>query len=273
MAVRSRKNNQYQIKQIILSEEYNPSTWTDNEFKSFCDNEVCIGYQVRAKDIKFGMGATVLNLYLIRPQYFKDLHKILLLEDLKNAWMQYLEAIQEDPKTTMFRNPPIKEWLDTKDNWIKKLANNLSNKYNRNFNDVLSEVNHTIMKCYSKPHVYMGNLGYIEKAAENAVRMEHRYLSSRMHGDHPQALHLDQEFGSEDDIGIQTYHDLIGKIDPEYKEMDLECIKQDIIDDLGLDFSPREIDTIMNSPGYLALSLYRRLNKWRKTHRKEDYMK
>lgn len=266
--IKSRKEHQYQIVQFILTPENNPSLWTDKYLNERLNGEIVIGFLFKREEAKFGLSVDKLNLYTIDPQY--NTGETYDATRLRTAFIQFCMDVVEHPRNIIFRNPPIKNWLDTKENWIMKITGELSQTYNREFNEVWSVVNKAILQAFEKPHVYVGNLGYIRKAALNEVLMLHRYEQSRMLDSHKNAISLDTEI-SVDDGQIIAFHELIGRLDPTVKTMDFECMKQDIIDDLSLDFSPREIDMIINMPLFLSMNIYRRLNKWRKTHKRGDY--
>lgn len=269
----SRKNHQYQIVQQILTPESNPTLWTDDILNTMLNGEVIIGYLFRSKVGKFNVPIHILNLYTIDKKYLRNQNKIINNDTLTNTFVQWLDSLAEDAKSIMFRNPPVHEWMETKENWCKKLAHKLSVKYNKTYDDCLSSVYATVMKCYSKPHVYMGNLSYIEIAAHNDIKMQIRYMKNRLTGDHPLMISLDADVSEHDngEDSVMKFQELIGKLDPFHEELDFNCLKQEIIDDLSEVFTPREIDQIINAPGYLTMYLYRKLNKWRKTHKRGDY--
>lgn len=269
----SRKAYQYKIVQFILSADNNPTMWDDDKLSELLKGEVVIGYLLRSKKSQFSIPVHILNLYTIKSKYVETPDKVLKAEDLKNVFLQWLDSLVEDSTSIMFRNPPIKEWMDTKENWCKKLAHKCVEKFNLPFDECLSTIYLSIVKCYNKGSVYMGNLSYIETAAKNDLKLKLRFWKNRLTGDSPNMMHLDAKVsevtGNEDDI--TTFHELIGKEDPWYKGLDFECVKDEIISDLKEVFSKREIDQIINMPGYLPMSLYRKLNKWRKTHKRSDY--
>lgn len=270
--IHTRKSYQYQIVQKILTPDSNPSAWSEEELSNSLQQEVIIGYIFKNIKTKFDINTPVLNLYTIKEKYLENKNKIILLNDLRLAYLEWYTDSLTDPKSIKFKNPPIKCWMDTKDNWVKKLSNKIATKYNRPYEECLSSVNLTIMKCYSKGHVYMGNLNYIEKAANNDIRMEYRYERNRLTCDNPNTFSMDESAGGKDGEPSElTYHDILGKVDPYYEEQDFEVLKQDILNDLKDVFSDREIDQILNAPGYLTMTIYRKLLKWRKTHKPEDY--
>ena len=66
----------------------------------------------------------------------------------------------------------------------------------------------------------------------------------------------------------------LGENDARYDEVDFEQIKLDILKTLHYTFSDREIDQIISSEGIamrLPNTLYRRLLKWRETHKRSDF--
>jgi hypothetical protein len=270
--IHSRKAHQFKITQEILNDDNHPLVWTEETLSRKTNNEVIIGYLFKNKMGQFGVEAPVLNMYTINPKYLSTPNKTISLSDLQCVYMDWLLNKVSNDRCLRFKNPPIKEWMDTKDNWVKKLANKLSNRYNRPYDECLSSVNMTIMKCYSKGHVYMGNLAYIETAADNDIKMEYRFNKNRLTCDNPITFSMDDNVeGTKDDSSEITYHDILGKVDPYYEEQDFEDFKATIIKDLKQVFSDREIDQILNAPGYLTMTIYRKLMNWRKKHKPEDY--
>lgn len=270
--VKSRKPYQYQIVQFVITDENNILNWTEEDFKKKLNNEVVIGYIYRLKGGKFGAKSHLLNLYTINQNQIQTKNKEIDLTTLQNKFIEWIGKLKDNPKTIMFRNPPVKEWMETKENWCKKLSHKLAQRYNLTFDECLSSVYMTVMKCYSKPHVYMGNLSYIEVSAHNDIKMNFRFMKNRLNTNHPNIISLDAEVSDiTNEDNANTFHELVGKIDPYHEESDTEDLKQEIIKDLKLVFSEREIDQIINMPGYLTMSLYRKLLKWRKTHKRSDY--
>lgn len=272
----SRKAHQLQIVQYILNAENNPSIWTPDSFNKMLKGEVVIGYLLKNKKSKFDSFVPILNLYTINPKYLHTKNKLLSFIDIQNAFRQWLEDLNQDTDSMIFRNPPIKEWLDTKENWCKKLAHKLSGPFNLPYEECLSTLYMSILKCYSKSHVYMGNLSYIETTVRNDLKMRLRFLQNRLTGDSPLAIHLDaciSDMGGGEDSAA-TFHEVIGKIDSYHKELELKEILEEVTIDLKKEFSEREIDQILKVPNltFLSMSLYRRLHKWRKNHKRSDYL-
>lgn len=264
------------IKSIDLTIDNNPASWSKTDFRQYVRDRdvVIVGYFFKNK------GSTTLklnvNLYLINKVKVKDDNQIIELNHLKNVFLQWVESLIENPKSYMFRNPPLDLWLETKDNWMKKVANKLSTSYNKPYDECLSSLCLVITELYQKKTIYLGNLHYIIVSANNQMRLEYRYMLNRLHGGHPDAIHLDaafSDFGANDEEGITSLHEvIIGAEDEMHKNEKLHDKITKIMNDLKEDFSEREIDQIVNQSGFLPMSLYRRLLKWRKTHKLEDYL-
>lgn len=272
----SRKDYQMQIVQYVLSPENNPTLWTEESLKENLKGEVVIGYILKNKQINATTVVPIINLYTINPDYleYDSKNKIISAKTLSNAFLQWLESLAEDPKSILFRNPPIKEWLDTKENWAKKTAIILSKTYNKPMDECLSIVYYVIMVCYNNDNVYMGSLNYITTAAHNEIKKEFEFMRNRLTGSNPMAINLDaspSDFNGSLEDTVDSFHELIGKDDPFYEGMEFEQMRDLVMKDLRKEFSEREIDQIFSRPEYLPNSVYRKLLKWRKTHKLEDY--
>lgn len=261
------------MKSFPLTIDDNPVRWTDEHFSNMLDGQVAVGCLVkntsRQDDLK-----PVLNIYIISPNKVEDTSKIITRETLGSIFLQWLETIITDSKSFMFRNPPLDLWLDTKDNWIKKITNRVAELYGIDYDECLSTIYTTLLNCYSRGDVYMGNLNYLNTAIHNTVRLEYRFMKNRLHGNHPNAIHLDANMNdfSGSDEGITTLHELIGGQEDDYHHNSkYDFMLEEIMDDLRQVFSEREIDQIINYPKLLPMPTYRRLLKWRKEHTREDY--
>jgi len=263
------------IVSFTLTQNDNPFKWAESDLSRLTDNQVVVGYILRTIKIETEI-ASLLNLYVVDHDDVTDTNKIITLQGLKNVFSQWLECLVEDPNTFLFRNPPLDKWLETKENWIKKITHKLSLAYSKAYDECLSSLYTTILHCYNKENVYMGNLHYLIVSVNNRIKIEHRYLRNRLQGEHPNAIHLDavpSDFNGSLEDSISSLHEIIGGAeDPSVqREKTLEvfsAIKADLLED----FSEREIDQIINSPGYLPNTLYRKLLKWRKSHKREDYV-
>jgi hypothetical protein len=252
-------NHKYIIKQTILNKNDpdNAIASADN-FNKFVDNKVCIGYIIKNVNDK-----VVINMYLIDERYAKG--KTYNYDQLLNGLIEYIET-----KKLVFRNPSIDNWIETKENWCFKMAHKLSTKYNLDYDDVLSLVFVAITKVFNKAHVYVGNLAYIARSAENEVLMYFRATRNRLNNEHPLVTSLD-EVTNEDGDKETTLHEIIGQEDDFYKEQEFEESKARIIHDMSFVFSAREIEQIIENRGQLPRNLYLRLLKWRKQHKRGDY--
>lgn len=263
-----------QIVSIILTQSNNPAKWTETDLKRISGNKLVVGYIF--KPIKTAESQSLLNLYVIKAEALDESHTVIDITWLQNAFMQWLESLSEDPKSFVFRNPPLDKWLETKDNWIKKVTSKLAETYNKTYDECLSALYMSVLHCYHKGNIYIGNLYYLVTSAHNRIRIEHRFMKNRLCGEHPDAVHLDavpSDFNASLDDSISSFHEIVGGVEDPYVEQDkhLEMVKA-IKNDMLKEFSEREIDQIINSPGYLPNTLYRKLLKWRKDHKREDYL-
>lgn len=261
---------------IVITPENNPSNWTEASLAKLTNGEVVVGYILKNKGIRSNIPRPVLNLYIIPEHCLTTPNSIIDLKTLQNIFLQWMESLVEDSKSYMFRNPPLEEWLNTKENWVKKISAKLSQSYNKPYDECMSSLYMVILQCYRKEDIYLGNLHYLIVAANNKLKLEFRFMQNRLYGGHPSAIHLDaspSDFNAGLEDSIASLHEIIGGTDDEFHSVDRE---QEILDamlvDLREDFTEREIDQIKNTPGFLPMSLYRRLLKWRKTHKLEDYI-
>lgn len=278
MTIKSKEPNKYYIEQIILTNENNPGTWSECDipeamFQSICRHDKLIGFLFSVKEsVKFGMPTQVLNLYLIRPNYYTE--EPISLKELNEAWKLFSDKVaQENHHSNMivFKNPPIQNWMDTKENWCKKLAKKVADKFNWTFSEALSEVYYTVTKCYNKGHVYMGNLGYIQTSVYNNVKMTLRFNKNRINQDSKRCNSLDQVICESEDGEHLTLGDCIGNEDESIEQLNYEALEKECMELLSEYFSEREIDQILKQKaGYLPMGLYRRLISFRQKHSPED---
>jgi len=267
--------NKLHMINIVLSSTNNPILWTDSDLSKLTRNEVVVGYLLKSAKIESDY-RSILNLYIIDADQLLPTHKIINALTLKHVFLQWTESLAEDSRSFMFRNPPLDKWLETKRNWVKKITGILSATYYKTYDDCLSTLYTTILVCYNRGDIYIGNLHYLVVATNNRLKMDHRYMKNRLTGEHKEAVHLDaapSDFNNDLENSISSLHEIIGGVeDPYIKEYDTYEIFKSIKTDLLKEFSEREIDQIVNAPGYLPNTLYRKLLKWRKSHKKEDYL-
>jgi hypothetical protein len=260
-----RDGKKYRIVNLILDIDDNPAAWTEEEYKIITDNEVVIGYFMKLDGEQMKM-----NVYLIPEKYCKGY--IVTKNDLKLAYAQWLVNMRynQNKKLVQFHNPPIENWLDTKEQWIKKTAHKLSKTFDKPYDEMLSHVHYAIVKAFSKDGVYVGNLGYIERSAYNEVLMDIRNNRNKLIIDNTEKVSsLDEQF--EIDGTTHTLNEIYGEEDQGIAEMDFNETTEEIKKVLSYTFSDREIDQIINSQGQLPLNLYRRLLNWRKEHKRGDF--
>ena len=277
MPIKSKEASKFYIEQLLLDNENNPTNWTDDYYnRVICHGDKCIGYLFSTKEgIRFAPDSRVLNIYLIKPQYYKQAG--IYRQELSDQWNIFVsKCISEEhhSKRNVFRNPPVEQWIDTKENWCKKLAAKISEQFDWTFSEALSEVYFTVMRCYRKGHVYMGNLGYIQTAVYNSVRMSFRDNRNKLNQDSGRAESLETPIGESDDGEQITLGDCVGVEDPLFAEMEYKEFEKELKDVLLLDFSERELEQILNQKsGYLPMNLYRRLIRWRGQHSPEEFTK
>ena len=264
--------NQMSIISQILTKENNPNCWTDSTLGTILKKNVIIGYLLRVNENK----DFVLVLYIISPDFLETEDSIITLSVLTNAFKQWLESLILDKTSILFRNPPIKEWLDSKDNWIKKVTSKLSKAYNKDYDECLSTLYMIILECYNKKTIYLGSLNYLFITANNAIKKEFNYMRNRLCLSNPKMLALDAgpcDFNASLEDSVESFHELIGGDDPFYKNLEFLETEKLVMQDMRNTFSEREIDQILNRPKFLPNSVYRKLLKWKKEHSLSDYMK
>ena len=277
MPIKSQEISKYYIEQIILTDDNNPEIWNEQYYKeTICHGDKCIGYLFNLKEAtNIVSKLKVLNLYLIKPEYYLEdsIENDELKEKLKLFEANCAEGEKYTNKMNVFRNPPLKNWMDTKENWCKKLAHKLTQQFNLTFDDALSEVYYTVVKCYSKSFVYMGNLGYIQTAAYNNIRMHYRTEVKKLNQDYNGCESLDQKISTSnnDNEEVKLIDAIPAEKDFELKEFEYNELEQDCKDLLSDTFSPRDIDQIIkNGAGYLPMNIYRKLLRWRKQHNEKE---
>lgn len=263
------------IKTVAMSLDTNPISWKSEDYVRLIDGNTLVGYLLSNKN-KDSMS---LNLYLLPPNTFYEggLDSIRIThEDLKRAFLQWLEVLVSAPNSFQFRNPPLDLWLETRLNWINALCVKVHNKYGTDISEALSTAYMTILRLHNKGNVYIGNLHYLEIAIYTAIKKEHHYMKNRLTGEHPDAIHLDAtpgEFNNSIDNDVTSFHEIITAPtwDTEEEQRYAE-IWEKMKEDLKEDFSEREIEQICKGSIYMSMPLYRRLLNWRKIHSLEDYL-
>ena len=266
--IKSRRKDQFRIIQLILSDDDNPMTWNDEQLRLKCQNEVVIGFIYKTNDEKFGNKTDILNLYVI-PKTVEE--HILTLTDLQNGYAEWYLKRAAKPKAVCYHNPPIEDWLNTKKEWLNNKVNKFCKLFEKDYDDILSLSYIAILKCY-KHNVYMGNLHYINLAIYHEICLELRTNKNKITGYSKNTISLDSIVDC--DEGSPSVAATLGENDARYDEVDFEQIKLDILKTLHYTFSDREIDQIISSEGIamrLPNTLYRRLLKWRETHKRSDF--
>lgn len=271
--IKSKDKTKFCIEQFILNNVNNFQEWTNERLSNILVDNVIIGYIFSVREGSVLCTDTqVLNLYLIKRKYYNGAE--VTIDALVNAWELFLfrcDTEQVKSKKLVFLNPPIKEFIDTKENWCKKLATKLSTKYNKTFDEALSDVYLTIMNCYTRGTVYIGSLSYIERAAHNLILMEIRNNKIRVNQDSGLAVSLDQVVTESANGEELTLLDMIANDENIGSDLEFEQLKTKAISILSKTFSSREIDQILNTKqSLLPRPLYKRLWKWRQTNTMED---
>lgn len=272
MSLKSKFAHKFYIEQYIIN-EMSFQEWQEKQYSKLVENNAIIGYMFSAKEGNVIYDEIeVLNIYLIDRKYYNG--QEVTIDNLANAWRLFkCKTLSESnhKDKIVFLNPPIQQWLDSKDNWCKKVASQISKQYNWPFEEALSEVYYTIMYCYSKGTVYMGNLGYIRTAINNSVLMSIRSNKNRVNQDSGLAVSLDTIVTSDSDDEDLTLMDMIESGEEVGSELEYEELKERITNLLSKYFSEREIEQLLTQkPICLPMNLYRRLLNFRKKYKSED---
>lgn len=268
--IKSKFADKFFIKQYIINNQ-KVADWLELNWAHINQDNYVIGYFFSVKEgNKLQSDIEVLNLYLINTNYYVG--DIVQADELKSSWdlfsFKNLNEVSYKKKM-VFKNPPIKEWIATKENWCMKLAHKLSKQYQWEFDDMLSEVYYTVMKLYNRKTVYMGNLGYIENSVNNSIRLIIRDNKNKLSLNNEMVMSLDTPINCEgEDISIG---DMIAAPDEIDSELNYRELKQNIIKMLSLKFSQREIDQLLKIDRkdqriLLSPPLYNKLLHWRLSH-------
>jgi hypothetical protein len=260
--IRVKDERKFYIEQFVLSEDDNPLKW--DESLAQAKGAIIIGYLFSAKEAKLYGEVVTLNLYLVNKRYAMNVVSL----TLKDLQIGYLKLYAEDLRF-VFHNPPIDYWINTKENWCKKLATKMSEKYRVTYDEALSEVYFAIAEIAQKPNVYLGNLGYIQSTVNNNFLGNMRFNRKRLSGDTPGILYLDEELDTDD--GLSTAHDFIGNEDPDMNALINGGFGEYALTELKRSFSKREVDMILEwSSSMLPKSIYKRIWAWRKKNSQDE---
>ena len=272
MSLKSKFAHKFYIKQFIIN-NISCQEWMDRYYSDITKNTAIIGYLFSVKEgDTINSEARVLNLYLIDRNYYNG--QEVTMNNLTQSWELFLlksNTEKNHKNKNVFLNPPIQQWLDSKNNWCKKVASQLSKQYNWEFDEMLSEVYYAIMYCYSKGTVYMGNLGYIKTAINNFVLMSIRRNKTRVNQDSGLALSLNTIMTEDSDDESLTLMDMLESNEVIDANVEYNELKTKVMVALKKHFSDKEIDQLFNTkPVLLPMGLYRRLLHFRHTHKLED---
>lgn len=256
--VNSKDKSKYEIVNYIFNSFCSLDIWTEVTKSIDINKSAIIGYHM-STIITRGVPAYVVNLYVIDRHYYSGLE--VTQSSLNKAWEQF----SHNPSERQFQNPPVKEWFDSKINWCKKLANKICEEYGEQFDEVLSLIYFVILKLFKREHVYIGNLGYIEKSVYNEL-----HLAFRQRKHQPLILSLDETISDDDDSlrleDLIAHDDSMSDETLEYKELYNKAHEL-----LSKHFSEREIDSILNTPqNCLPRQTYIKLVKFRHDYSVSD---
>ena len=271
--IKSKQINKFYIKQFILKDD-DFQAWIDDNYGELTNEDKIIGYLFSYKQgTALCAESYVLNVYVIKKEYYNGAD--VTINMLRDAWeLFFFKCATETAyyNKNVFKNPPIEQWIDTKENWCKKLAAQLSKQFNKSFDDMLSEVYYNVVRCYNKGTVYIGNLGYLRKTILNAILQQMRSEKNKVIQDNGNAVSLNTVIIQDSDDEETILMDMLA-IKEEMTEESLEYreLKENIIKLLSDMFSRREIDQLINNKQiYVPRSIYVRLLRWRDKHTLEE---
>lgn len=253
MAIKNRKDNQYYQIEYILTEDNNPSNWDRFDIE---EDEIVIGYLFLNRDKrKLASEVMTLTIFVINKRYY--IEGEVTLKELKDKW----EIIKIN-KDKSFKNPPLENWLDTKQNWCNQTARKLSLKYNMLFEETLSDLYYVITILYNK--TYMNSLNYIYRAAENEILMRLRYNKRRQNVNNTVSLDSILLIDENDALSLS---DIIGEDDPEMIRLEQQELVDKALSILSESFSQREIKMLLSYKSVeLPQPLYKRFRRWTQKH-------
>lgn len=260
----------FYIKQFVIN-NYSFQEWVEANKDTLLKDNKIIGYAFNSKKaVNFGPKSLVMNLYLINGKYYHG--KEVSLVALEKAWELFLIKSEkiDNEYLYIFRNPPIENWLDTKNNWCKKVAAEISKTFDWSFNEALSETYIAIMKCYHRGNIYLGNLNYIRKSIYNSVLQAIK--NNKLNFKDGSIISLDTPVTAEGEDNEILLSDVIAAEEQVNEEsLDYQLLLQSAKELLSKSFSSREIDQIINYKTiYLPPALYSRLIRWRQNHSPEE---
>jgi len=268
--ISTREKKQYETHTIVLTDKSNPLTWTNESIPDITRTDVIVGYHFQRKQ---PMAISqerplVVSLHTLPINEAEDstVHDV---EELRIIFIEWLNMLETDKNPVLFKNPPLDSWLLSKNNWIKKMVTRYRLKYNRPYDDTLSDIYYVIVKLYNQKTIYMNNLNYVEKAIECEILGQFNYNRNRLYGNNVSSL--DSLLYTSDDDNALSLNDILPAKKSEDIDYELEEKMNYILDDLAEDFSPREIEQITKNRVFLSNAIYRRLLTWRKSHKRKDY--
>lgn len=243
----------YYKKQIELFENIDLQTELDQ-----LGNEKIVGYLFYCK----ANGEKLLNLYLNERDNVVDKQEI--LDNL---------LVFNNGSNSVFKNPPLEIWLANKDGWCKSLAKTLSNKFNLEYDEVLSEVYFNVAKLYNG-NKFLDNLSYVQTSVKNSLLNKLRDERNKLNGDNSSVISLDNIVPNCEDNNI-TFEQMIEDtncINPE-KNAEWLSVRKSIFKLLEKSFTKQEIEQITTCKArQLPSGLFSRLARWRKKNTLEKVM-
>ena len=270
---RARSLNKYYIKQYVINDISCQEWMTANWDELSKDNKI-IGYMFTKQAINAFTEGHILNLYLLNRQHNSPTE--ISKEKFTSDWELFLLSCKTSNKVYVYVNPPVENWLDTKGNWCRKVASELSNSFKVTYEDALSTVYYNVMLCYNAKDIYMGNLNYIKQHIINYMLNDLKRKRCRVNQDSGLAISMNTPIGCDNDGKEITIEDTL--YEEEYEDEEslgyqstLECCKRVMSDR----FSPREIDSIIQFNGsqtFLPRETYAKLIRWRAEHTPEEVL-
>lgn len=221
-------------------------------------NEKIVGYLFYCKS----NGEKLLNLYLNEKDNIVEKQEI--VDNL---------SVFKNGNNAVFKNPPLEIWLENKESWCKNLARNLANKFNLDYDDVLSEVYFIVVKLYNN-NKFLDNLAYTQTSVKNGVLNKMRTDRFKLTSDNSAVLSLDsvvQNCGDNDITLAQVIEDT-DCINPE-RNAEFLSVRNSVFKMLEKSFTKQEIEQITTCKvRELPSGLFNRLARWRKRNTLEKVL-
>lgn len=246
-------------KHIKINEDIICNITVNDFYEKYCNLMYPVGFCITKEK---------LTLWLIDKDEVTS-NSFVSLNELTDA---YTKLINTNSKY-LYRNPPLDLWFLSHKQWCIKLAKYLASKYNRSFDETLSDVYFYICREYNKNN-YVGSLNWLFKACESNIKIIIRDNNRDKRRAFIDADSLDRILndGSDDDeicLGDLIPGDTYTFDEHRYNKL-ISLLKKSLLD---YGFSKNEAILIIDCKGsLLTKNRYCRFLKWRKEHLIKEFI-